>query len=458
MNRTQQIGCILGFLCLSIGFWSPFTQIPPPMQQALGMALFALLFWTFEPVPVEYSSLFLLLLYPLTDTLSFQQSFGPFAGPTVWLIFAGMVLSLAISETGVGASIARYLQRYISTNPARIIIQLHSVGLLAAFLVPSGVVRILLLMPIGRSICASYETDHRQQFNSLVLISLVSSTTFGGFGLLTGAVPNLVIAGQLEQMGYGTLYWSTWLVWMFPCVGLARCTLSALIIWYFFARNLGPLQRSSVDSTSAPFGTEQWKVIAILCLGICLWATDAVHLIPPTHIALLLVLLLLAPTWGALSLPQLRGLNFSFLFYIAALFSLGTALEQSGFNQYAMGYISTWIDLHGWSMPLRYWGLTILAVPLDFAMDIAAVAAVVTSPLIELAHAHGMATLPSAMSIALATSLVFLPYQAAPFMIAYSFREFPLSHLVLVQVILSTLSLIILYPLTIAYWNTMGLL
>ncbi len=259
-------------------------------------------------------------------------------------------------------------------------------------------------------------------------------------------------------MGYGTLYWSTWLVWMFPCVGLARCTLSALIIWYFFARNLGPLQRSSVNSTSAPFGTEQWKVIAILCLGICLWATDAVHLIPPTHIALLLVLLLLAPTWGALSLPQLRGLNFSFLFYIAALFSLGTALEQSGFNQYAMGYISTWIDLHGWSMPLRYWGLTILAVPLDFAMDIAAVAAVVTSPLIELAHAHGMATLPSAMSIALATSLVFLPYQAAPFMIAYSFREFPLSHLVLVQVILSTLSLIILYPLTIAYWNTMGLL
>ncbi len=458
MNIKQLAGLSIGLGALGLGFIAPLSTFSPAVQSALGMAVFALAFWTFEPVPIEYSSLLLLLIFPLSGLLSFEQSFAPFAGKTIWLIFAGMALSMALSETGIGDLAASALQKYISHRPFALIVQLHAVGLLTAFLVPSGVVRVLLLMPIGFSICSMFRSSEPQRLATTVLLSLVSSTIFGGFGLLTGAVPNLVIAGQVEQMGGIPIYWSTWFVWMFPLVGLARTALSATVIWLLFARDLAPLTPVNSDTTRLTTLLPQRKTLAILSLGVCLWATDALHQIAPVYVALFLVLLLVFPRWGPLKSEALGKLNFPFLFYIAALFSLGTALDSSGFNQVFIRYATQWIELHTWDLPHRYYALTLLTVPLDFAMDIAAVAAVLTQPFIELASTHGMDPMGAAMAIGMATTLVFLPYQAAPFMVAYSFKGFPLAHLVLTQFVVSTLSLLLIYPLNPLLWQFIGLI
>ncbi len=458
MDVKQRAGLCIGLIGLLLGIASPLTNVSPTIQTALGMAVFALAFWTFEPVPIEYSSLLLLLAFPLSGLLSFEQSFAPFAGKTVWLIFAGMALSMALSETGIGELVASALKQYISHRPAVLIVQLHAVGLAAAFLVPSGVVRVLLLMPIGLSICSMFRGADAQRLTTCVLLSLVSSTIFGGFGLLTGAVPNLVIAGQVEHMGGEPIFWSTWFVWMFPLVGLARTALSAAVIWLFFARNLAALSPASTSATQLSISQPQRKTLAILTLGVGLWATDTLHQIPPVFIALFLVLLLIFPRFGPLNSEALGKLNFPFLFYIAALFSLGTALDTSGFNQLFIRHATQWIELSTWDLPHRYFALTLLTVPLNFAMDIAAVAAVLTQPYIDLALSHGMDPMGAAMGIGMATTLVFLPYQAAPFMVAYSFRRFPLDHLVLTQCAISTLSLLLIYPLNPLLWHYFGLI
>ena len=61
------------------------------------------------------------------------------------------------------------------------------------------------------------------------------------------------------------------------------------------------------------------------------------------------------------------------------------------------------------------------------------------------------------MSVGMATTLVFLPYQAAPFMVAYSYRRFSLSRLIATILAISLLSLLLLCPLNIAYWHWLGL-
>ena len=99
-----------------------------------------------------------------------------------------------------------------------------------------------------------------------------------------------------------------------------------------------------------------------------------------------------------------------------------------------------------------------MAVPLDFLMDIAAVAAVLTPPTLVLAASHGIAPLAAAMSIGMATTLIFLPYQAAPCMVAYSYRRFSLVELALTQFLISTISLLALYPLNILYWHFLNLI
>ena len=456
MNTVQRIGALTGLVCLVAGLIAPLSQIAPTIQLTLGIALFALCFWTFEPVPIQLSSLFLLVLYPLTDLLTFEESFAPFAGKTIWLIFTGMAISMTLEQTGVGTLLANIMKRVLSRHPALLIAQLHFIGLATAFIVPSGVVRVLLLFPIGLALCTSLKCTNDQKATTVVLLSLVSSTVFGGFGILTGAVPNMILAGQLHEWGNESIFWSTWFVWMFPLVGIGRSILSAFLIWIFWGRTIAPFRPIPQKETEFTFTTAQKKTLGVLTFGVIGWATDTVHQIPPVYVALAVVLILLIPHWGTLNVKDLKKLDFTFLFYIAALFSLGTALSGSGFNDAFINNAVEWAHLSRWDLPQRYFALTLLTVPLDFVMDIAAVAAVVTHPFLQLAAEHELGILPAAMSIGMATTLVFLPYQAAPLMVAYSYRKFALSHLVLLQFSLSLLSLIFL--LNLVYWSWAGFL
>ena len=459
MNNKQRIGAFLGLAALIFGFSSPLDFLPPDAQCALGLAVFALIFWTTEPLPLELSSLILLLLFPATGLLPFSESFAPFAGKTVWLIFAGMVLSLGITETGLGEKLATFSLRHLGRTPFSLLFYLHLVGLLSSFLIPSGVVRVLLLMPIGISLADHFETPDRSRLNAAVLLSIVCGTYFGGCGVLTGSVPNLVVAGQLEQTTGQVIYWATWLQWMFPLIGLVRTLLSLTVIWFLFGRKLEIHPRSTASNDrQSPLSSSQRRIIAILMLGVGLWATDFAHRIPPANIALFLVVLYVIPSWGPLPFASIRKVNFTFLFYIAALFSLGSALQASGFNARFIAFVTRLVDLDQYGWLGRHLAITFITVPLDFLMDIAAVAGVITPTMLELGQAHGLGDLSTAMSVGMATTLVFLPYQAAPFMVAYSYRKFSMGQLILAMSIISTLSLIFLCPLNVAYWRWLGLI
>lgn len=457
VNRSL-LGALLGGLALLVGLFGPFEALSPEAQRALGLALFALIFWTTEPVSIELSSLVVLLLLPTLGLLPFEESFAPFAGKTVWLIFAGMVLSLGIAETGLGDRLATRFLRHLGRTPFPLLLHLHLIGLATAFLIPSGVVRVLLLVPIGLALVEHLDPERQELLAPAVLLSLVCSTYYGGCGILTGSVPNLVVIGQLERVRGEVVYWSTWFQWMFPVLGLARTGLSLGVVWFLFGRRLTLPLRPSSTVSSPDLVPSQRRLIFILLLGVALWATDTFHQIPPVYVALFLVLLYLIPGWGPLPSSALRKVNFPFLFYIAALFSLGSALEVSGFNNRFIAVIAQFVDLASYDWLGRHLAVTLIGVPFDFLMDIAAVAGVITPPLLELGSAHGMADLPVALSVGMATTLAFLPYQAAPFMVAYSFRRFTLGQLVLCMLLISSLSLFLLCPLNIAYWRWLGLI
>ena len=78
--------------------------------------------------------------------------------------------------------------------------------------------------------------------------------------------------------------------------------------------------------------------------------------------------------------------------------------------------------------------------------------------MLDFGQVHGVGQLPAALSVGMATALVFLPYQAAPFMVALTYNQFTMRQLCLVMVVISILSLILLYPLNVLYWRWVGLI
>ena len=459
-GKGAALSTLAGVACLLAGLLAPLDTVDVEAQRALGLALFAIILWTAEPVPVEYTSLVVLILFPTLGLLSIQQAFAPFSASAIWLVFAGMVLSTSLQKSGLGTHVATAAVRYLGRSRWRLLVGMNALGLGAAFLIPSGVVRVLLLMPIGMAIVDRLGRRQDANTNATVLLSLLCSTYYGGGGILTGSVPNMVVAGQLELARGEVILWSHWLMWMFPVIGLVRTALCMAVVWCLFGRRMEPLRTSPPPASSeiADLSGAQKKGLVILLLGIVLWASDALHGLAPVYVGLVLVLLCLAPRWGPLSMRELREVNFPFFFYLAALFSIGTVLDRTGVNAAVIDHLLGWVDIADYGWLGKHLAITALVVPLDFLMDIAAVGAVTTPSMLQLGELHGIAHTPAALGVAMATTLVFLPYQSAPFMVALTFRRFTMRQLVACMMLISVLSLLSLCPLNVLYWRWVGLI
>jgi di/tricarboxylate transporter len=89
-------------------------------------------------------------------------------------------------------------------------------------------------------------------------------------------------------------------------------------------------------------------------------------------------------------------------------------------------------------------------------MDTAAVAGALTPFVFVIACDAGLSPVSAVMVEAIGTSLTFLLYQAAPFMVAYGFRYMSMRWLLQVMIAVSLGTLLILVPMPLCYWRLLG--
>ncbi len=457
MPRKALIGLILAVLIPLIILLYP-GELPLPPRLALAISAFTVIFWTFEPVPIEYTSLLMLLLFPLLGVISFETAFAAFSGKAVWLVFSGMALSLAITETPLGARLAKRVLGQIGSYN-RLLLGIHILGVLMALLIPSGVVRVLILMPMAISLLKALGEKPGSRVSAALILSLMCSTYYGGTGVLTASVPNMVVFGVMESRNI-PIFWGEWALYLFPVIGLLRTGCCYLLIRLLLPVPPAPVRSTNpTDAPEVPLAITpaEKKTGGILLLGILLWATDALHGLHPATVGLGLVLLCYLPGWGPLSPDRLKGVNFPILIYIAAVFAMGYALEETGFNTRLAGVLTGWLDLSEANPLFKLGAITCLTVPFDFLADTAAIAGVLTPLLLDFSAGIGLQPLPTALSVAIGTSLVCIPYQSAPWVLAYSFRYVRMGQLILIMTLVSILTLLLLLPLNLLYWRLIGL-
>ena len=442
---------------LGLGFAAPAESFPAAVQTALGLTFFAAVLWSTQAIPLELTSLVLLLLMPALGLLDFTESFAPFSQKTLWLLFAGMVISQAMTHSGTDEYLAWRFSRAFSSSPFRLLLNLHLLGLAMAVVVPSGMIRVLILIPLGLKLATNLGGTNDRSFNAAILCSIVCSTFYGGFGVLTGSVPNIVLAGQLEQHGGHVLLWTEWLRLMFPIMGVLRTCICFAVIWMLWGRKIGSFSPQAMEGPKVPLRLNK-RLTVILVVGVLFWMTDIYHMVAPTYVGLFMVVVLLAPHVGVLPISELRKINFPFFLYFAALISLGSALDGSGFSQEFAKYAVNLFDPGNQGWLGRHLTIVCMLVPLNFLMEIAAVVGMITPTMLEIGRSMGIPELPMTMCIAMGATLVFLPYQAAPFMIALNYRQLPALTLITAIVSISVITLVLLCPLNLLYWRWLGFL
>jgi len=165
------------------------------MYLALGILLFAIIFFVTEWLRVDVVALIVVIALMVSGLLTPSEAISGFSNPVVLTIASLFVIGGGVLQTGLATTIGNYVLKIAGTNPTRLIVTVMlAVALLSAFMSDTGTVAVLL--PAVISLAASARISP-----SKLLIPLSYGALLGGAATLIGTPPNLIVSDVLRENG-----------------------------------------------------------------------------------------------------------------------------------------------------------------------------------------------------------------------------------------------------------------
>ena len=393
-------------------------QVAPLSADAtrmLAITLFCVALWVGSPVEPWFTALLCIGL--IGGSFSTELALTGFQSPATWLVVAGILIGEAARKSGLADLVERaalYLLPATAVEDAVVVyryllVTLSLGSLLLAVVIPSALVRVLILAPILASLGDLF-SERRAKVG--IFLGPLFVTFYGASGILTGSLANIIITGLVESSGGPTIAWGEWLLWLGPAMSLGR-TILVIGIAYVLYR---PTSQQRVETPEQAEGlsvsARERRMLVFLAVGAVIWATDFVHGLHPLFGAVVVVLLAFMPRIGVAAPESVGDADFSIMFFLGAIFAVAEGLRQTGFTDAAATTLLSVLPSDP-SLPLVLAAVVVSALALTLLMEGLAVASVLTPVLVTFAGNAGLPLVPIAMMEAVALNTYFFPYQSA---------------------------------------------
>jgi anion transporter len=434
------------------------------MQQALvsGMLFFCIAFWATSLIPAYWPALGLFAFATATQLAPNEIIFSGFESSTFWLLFSGMIFGAAIVHTGLNSRATYFLTQILGNSYQGTIIKLALFAMGLAFLIPSAIGRIVLIIPIIASLADHFGYDEDSNGRKGMLLAASFGTFLPAFSILPANAPNMLLAGMAEAL-YATpfSYWK-YLILHFPVMGLGKLVITIIaILWLFPDKD--PSATTQVDQpqlNARPSALSKIEKRLLLVLSGCfaLWFTDSLHHISAGWVGLTAALICLWPKLGLTSKTCIdKNIQYSTLFFAAGIIGLSTIIGYSGLGEVLVNYLTTIISFSPDSAVMNLSLLTFISTCVAVVMNLAGVPAIITPMAEHLSEVTGLSNNAVLMSQVMAFSNVLLPYQAPPLITAIAIGNLSIRAVTKVCLVTFTLSTLILIPLNFLWWDLLGM-
>lgn len=429
-----------------------FAPVAQEMAAMLAITVFCISLWVGSPVAPWFTGLVGIGLVGVT--FSSDLALTGFQSPATWLVVVGIFLGEATRESGLAAAVERVALRGLPADATtdatvayrHLLVVLSAAGLAFVVLVPSSLVRVLILGPILVSVGRLF-TDRRPRVG--LFLGPLFVTYYAGTGILTGSLANIIITGLVEADAGVAIGWVEWAVWLGPVMGVGRAAVVTAIAYYLYRpRDAGAIDASNGADLSVEASAEARRMFAFLLVGVAFWATDAVHGLHPLYGALLVALLAFAPSLGVAGPDAIEDADVSIVFFLGAIFAIAAGLQQTGFTELAANALLSGFP-DGGSLPVALAFLVAAAIALTFVMEGLAVASVLTPVLVSFSEGAGLPLAPVAMTEAVALNTYFFPYQSAVLVAILGLDVVDTRELVWMAALCSLATLLLLLPIQI---------
>lgn len=413
-----------------------------------------ILLWATSLLPEFITALLFFAVAMIAKIAPPEVIFGGFASSAFWLVFSGFVLGVAIRKTGLADRAARALSAKLTDSWLLMVASVVLLSYALAFVMPSNMGRIALLMPIVAAMAARAGI----QDGSRAWCGLALAVGFGTFQLsatiLPANVPNLVMSGAAEG-AYGIhLNYVPYLLLHTPVLGILKgLILIGLICWLFPGKPQPPRE----VMPSAPMSREEKRLAWLLAVVLILWVTESWHGIGPAWVGLAAACVTLLPRVGFISGEEFAsGVNMRTCFYVGGILGLALTVTETGIGGAVGDALLHVMPLDPARPFTSFLALTGITTALNFIMTANGVPALYTTLAQSFSDATGFPLLSVIMIQVAGYSTPLLPYQASPIVVAMALGKVPARAGMLLCLALAVVTYLLLVPLDYVWFNLLG--
>lgn len=450
ISFSRLVAGVAVLAAIFVGVFDPFGDESISRASALTILIIGL--WATGVTAEFKAALLFFTLAMLFAVAPADVTFAGFGAGATWLIFSGLVIGVGVHTSGLGKSIAVRLSSMFGGGYSRTIIGILIVTLVLGFIMPSSMGRVVLMMPIA--IALAKEMGYEPNSRGYVGVTLAAGfgCFFMPYGILPANIPNVVLHGIVEeQFGFSLIY-GEWFALHFPLLSVLKVFILWGLIMFLFPAKSMPEQESK-DIT--PMSRIEWQLLLILMAAVVGWATDFIHQISPAWIGMLAAMLFMVPGLGNVTSADFAKINFSVLFYVAAILGLGALVNDSGLGSTMAEKLISVLPLGQNTfqdfMTISFTGMAIGTFTAAVGVPI------LLTPLAEpLVAGSGFSLKAILMMQALSFSTPYLVYQSAPIVVAMGMAGVRLVDGTKLIALLAVVTALVIFPLSFLWWQFLG--
>lgn len=460
MNK-KMIGVILSIVVAGILWVLPMPGgLSPEGQKALAVTVFTVIWWIFGVTHPAFTTMVMFLGYILLGLATPEIVFRLASLPLLWLVIGAFLLATAVTKSGLAKRVAYIFMIRFANSYRSIVVLAYALGFILSFLIPQPFPRTLLIMALVAQIIKKSGANKKD--SASLGLAVFTSATATSMILLTGDAMLNVAAVAFAGVHVG---WLEWLYYMaVPGLGASVLMLGLHLLIF---RQTGPMQIDQgvlleEQKKLGPLKRQEKATIAWVVIALVLWATDFIHQVDPSWIALAVVVGLSLPIVGEVLEPNdiNTGVAWPIVIFVIGALAIGTVGKETGMSQWLarVALPSTVPDNAFVFAGLA--ALATMAIHMVLGSALASMS-IVSPPLVEYAAAAGWNPLFPALLVYTAVEIHYLlPFQHVTVLLGEGKQAggYSSAQVMKYGLPLTIVTLIVILLIEVPWWKLIGLI
>ncbi|MCG7584691.1 DASS family sodium-coupled anion symporter [Photobacterium sp. OFAV2-7] len=412
-----------------------FESLDQKAQYMLGLFVACIVLWITESIPNYLTSIALIVSIIMLEIVPQKAALAVLGHQIIWLNIAAFILASALVKTQLAERVALLFVVKFGKNAGSIFLSFIAVNLILSAFINATAAKAALLMPIFMVVSAVYGAtgDKSNNFARNLILHNLLMINAGCNAFLTGSGANLVAASMIVGAG-ASLYYFDWLLAGLPitiALGIFTYIIGVKFIFPLTEEDKQPKLEGGMDSIKKALDKlggvsgDEIKAAIIFLTVLAFWATDKLHGIHPTMIALIGCIIMLAPqtkliNWNDVDLP------WHLMIFSAGAYAIGAGLKQTKIMEIAVSNLMESLGMESMSYFTLYALLTGIFIASHWIFQSKTMRTVLFIPIvIGIAEAMHYDILSLALPVALCINVCWtFPFNSKPAALLYGTNKY----------------------------------